>query len=187
VKSLWKKKQNTRRSYDEISLPYRELYGKEQSVKHDVVLAALGRQLSGRILDVGCGPGILLQKIQDISEIIVGIDTSVQMLKAAAAVEKRKYHLVCADADSMPFRDKTFGTAFAFTLLQNLPNPEKSLKELSRVIDSEGSIVITTHKSVLPRNKVYSLLQKEYGYLQEIETNDDVRDYVFICRQHKAK
>jgi ubiquinone/menaquinone biosynthesis C-methylase UbiE len=185
VESPWRKKLNSKRFYDETALSYRALYGEEQSLKYNAVLATLEGQLSGSVLDIGCGPGIFLRRISNPALLLVGVDTSVRMLRVAAATRSNPSNLICADADFLPFRDKTFETVFAFTLLQNLPNPMKSLQELGRVAGEEGSVVVTIHKGTLSQEGVYTLLRHEYPLLREIKTGDDVRDYAFICRRHR--
>ena len=185
MESLWRKKLDSKRFYDETALSYKALYGKEQTAKYRAALRAL-KPLSGTVLDVGCGPGTLLREIPITIE-LVGIDTSIQMLKIARKAENSYFHLICADVDFLPFQDKTFGTVFAFTLLQNLPNPQKALHELGRVVRDEGSVVVTFHKSTLTRDEAYSLLSREYRLLREVETGDEVRDYTFVCRHHRPR
>jgi len=185
VESPWRKKLNSKRFYDETALSYGALYGEEQNMKYDAVLAPLEGQLSGPVLDIGCGPGIFLQRISNTALLLVGVDTSVQMLRVAAATKGNPSNLICADADFLPFRDKSFETVFAFTLLQNLPNPIESLQELGRVASEEGRVVVTIHKGTLSQEEVYTLLRHEYLLPREIKTGDDVKDYAFICRRHR--
>ena len=188
VKSPWRAKQDSKRFYDETARSYKALYGEEQTAKYHTALRAL-EPLSGNVLDVGCGPGALLRKIPRARAVglFVGVDTSIQMLKTARATENDYPHLICADVDFLPLQDGAFGTVFAFTLLQNLPDPLKSLRELGRVVKKEGSVVATFHKSSLTRDEVLSLLSQEYQLLREIETEDEVRDYAFVCRHPRPR
>ena len=186
MKSPWRAKLDSKRFYDETARSYKALYGEEQTAKYRIVLRAL-EPLSGNMLDVGCGPGTLLQEIPTSIGLLVGVDTSIQMLKTAKATENDHPHLICADADFLPLQDETFGTVFAFTLLQNLPDPLTSLHELGRVVKAEGNVVVTFHKSSLTRHEALSLLSHEYQFLREIETENEVRDYAFICRHHRPR
>ncbi len=186
MENLWRAKQDSKRLYDETARSYRARYDKEQATKHHIVLRAL-EPLSGNILDVGCGPSTLLPEIPTSTELLVGVDTSIQMLKSAETAERDPPHLVCADADFLPLREEIFDTVFAFTLLQNLPDPSKSLCEMGRVVKKEGRVVVTFHKSSHTRCQVLSLLSREYRFLREIETEDGVRDYAFVCRYPKRR
>ncbi|WP_448588285.1 class I SAM-dependent methyltransferase [Thermocrinis sp.] len=57
--------------------------------------------LEGSVLDVGCGTGFGSMGLND----VVGIDLSLEMLKV---YKSRGFLGVCADAGSMPFKDKSF-------------------------------------------------------------------------------
>ncbi|MEM2920998.1 MAG: methyltransferase domain-containing protein [Candidatus Bathyarchaeia archaeon] len=176
-------KRNIKQAYDMLAHAYEDLHGEEQNIKHEAALRFLGKRISGSILDVGCGTGILLPKVENISRFIVGLDISDQMLRVALRKRKSIYSLICADADNIPIRDRVFTATFAFTLIQNMPNPKKTLRELVRVTDESGTIVLTWHKSALSREEVYDLIQDEGLVLQEVPTGDDVRDYIYLCKR----
>ena len=55
---------------------------------------------------------------------------------------------LCADADNLPFLDRSFDQIFTFTLLQNMPNPSKTLKEICRVANTGSQVIITVTKKV---------------------------------------
>lgn len=42
--------------------------------------------------------------------------------------------LICADADTLPFADRSVGTLFTFEFLHHLPQPETFLREVRRVL-----------------------------------------------------
>lgn len=106
--------------YDLIVKSYGELYGSEQVAKYSVAVKA---RPGGRVLDIGCGIGLLydylLHHIQAEPEIYVGIDISSESLR-----ELRSRHrdtglveVVAADAEYPPIREKSrFTYLYAFTL-----------------------------------------------------------------------
>ena len=99
------------------------------------------------ILDVGCGPGLLVQDlaIEVGSEgQVVGIDTSASMLELA---ERRCANLpqvefVEGDASSIAAVDGTYDAAACVQVLLYIENTNQVLKEIHRVLKPGGRIVI---------------------------------------------
>lgn len=99
----------------------------------------------GRILDNGCGIGILFEALPGHN--IMGLDLSQRMLQKA---KNRSSKLIRGDSQDLPFKDKSFDLVFARSLLHHLSNPIKATKEMARVLRSNGEIVIVdTNRSIL--------------------------------------
>lgn len=92
--------------------------------------------LNGRILDNGCGIGILGDYLP--GKNIVGSDISPEMLRKS---EGKIKELVLADSEALPFADNSFDVIFARSLLHHLPNPEKGVAECYRTLKPGGQIV----------------------------------------------
>ena len=91
--------------------------------------------------------------------------------------DKINSFLVSADAEHLPFRDKVFDTIFAITLIQNLPNPIKSLKEIKRVSKREASIVVSGLKRKYTFKEFKSIIRKAI-FLRELYDMEDLKDYI---------
>ena len=101
--------------------------------------------VSGRILDNGCGIGLLYEKIK--SGNVVGLDLSSEMLRHA---RKFSDQLVLGNSQQLPFKDKSFDLVFCRSLLHHLPNPGLAVKEISRVLKPGGELVLVdTNTSIL--------------------------------------
>jgi ubiquinone/menaquinone biosynthesis C-methylase UbiE len=137
------RKRELRRRYDLTAYMYDRRYREIQQEKYEKVLANIPR--ADRILDLGCGTGMLLASLEKRAKFAVGVDMSAEMLGAA---KKRgtKAALVLADADHLPFADGSFDAVVSVTLLQNMPNPERTVRELARVLRSNGKAIITSLK-----------------------------------------
>ncbi|HMM59353.1 MAG TPA: class I SAM-dependent methyltransferase [Candidatus Rifleibacterium sp.] len=75
-----------------------------------------GWQIAGRkILEIGCGPGFMLQQFSAGSPaLLTGVDASFSMLhRVAAAARAPKALLVQADACSLPFAEASFDAVFS--------------------------------------------------------------------------
>src|SRR5262245_20198817 len=85
-----------------------------------------------KILEVGAGSGLL----QD----IVGDYTALEISKSA----RRFFHkpFVEASATNMPFPDNSFDAIWTFRVLEHIPNPERALLEMRRVVKPGGYILL---------------------------------------------
>ena len=127
---------------------YDDRYISEQSKKYMAVLDKIDLQYPSVILDLGCGTGLLIEKVKQRASYLVGIDFSRAML--AKARDKNKHFnnisFICGDSDFLPIREDVFNTVFSFTLLQNIPDPTRTLKEIIRVAKPQTLIVISALK-----------------------------------------
>jgi ubiquinone/menaquinone biosynthesis C-methylase UbiE len=137
------RKRELKRRYDTTAHFYDRRYGEIQRGKYEVVLANTPQAV--RILDVGCGTGMLLERIQRKAKLVVGVDVSVKMLRAAKKRAPAAF-LALADADHLPFADASFDVALSVTLLQNMPDPGETIREVARVLRPNGLAIVTTLK-----------------------------------------
>ena len=101
--------------------------------------------LNGRILDNGCGIGVLFDR--DFSDRVVGVDISSEMLKRAA---KKSDQLILGNSQELPLKYGSFDLVFSRSLLHHLPRPELAVEEMARVIRPGGAMVLAdTHSSLI--------------------------------------
>lgn len=136
-------KNEARRRYEATSRVYERRYSDIQTAKIKEVLKRFKGASFGLVLDVGCGPGLLLPFLPECE--VVCLDFSSGMLEV---IREKKFRcfLVLGDSDWLPFRDSVFDCVFSFTVLQNLPDPLASLKEMRRVVKEDGKVVVTVLK-----------------------------------------
>ncbi len=96
------------------------------------------------ILDCGCGEGYVSRWLTQRGHKLVGLDESTFILKAAkeAAVGKDEY--IRGEAYEMPFRDESFDCVVSNFLLPELDNPENFIKEVRRVLRTNGRFIFQT-------------------------------------------
>jgi phosphatidylethanolamine/phosphatidyl-N-methylethanolamine N-methyltransferase len=105
----------------------------------------------GRVLEVGVGTGLSLPAYRRHLE-IVGIDLSPEMLEKARerVVTDRLTNvkgLHEMDAADLKFQDASFDTVVAMYVMTVVPDPEKVMRELSRVCRPGGEVLIVNHFS----------------------------------------
>jgi ubiquinone/menaquinone biosynthesis C-methylase UbiE len=93
----------------------------------------------GRVLDLGCGPGIDSTGLAARGLHVTGLDITRAMLKIAA--EQVSGRLVQGDARRLPFQDAAFEGVWASASLLHLPKAQvgEALRELRRVMRPGGA------------------------------------------------
>ncbi|MFX1343928.1 MAG: class I SAM-dependent methyltransferase [Promethearchaeota archaeon] len=156
-KALSKKKKIIE-NYNLTAKFYDKRYKKIQEKKYSIVLS--NYQLKEkRVLDVGCGTGLLIEFILN-SEIFdtasrfyfVAMDISWNMLlefklKLLRCKDNVNISLILSDIEHLPFRNNIFNVIFSFTSFQNLPGTHKGIQELIRV----ASIISDLKFSILKK------------------------------------
>jgi ubiquinone/menaquinone biosynthesis C-methylase UbiE len=107
----------------------------------------LSRQASGKVLEVAIGTGKNLPYYRPDCR-IVALDVSREMLAIArqrAAKLSLDVSFVLANAEVLPFRDKSFDTVVSSLSTCTFPNPVSALKEMARVCRAEGKILLLEH------------------------------------------
>ena len=106
-------------------------------------------QAAKRVLDVGCGTGILLEELsRNTSCSAYGVDINLSSISFARLSAPRST-LTLANALSLPYRARTFDIALCHFLLLWVKNPLQVLEEMSRV--------------VMPGGYVLALAEPDYG------------------------
>lgn len=98
-----------------------------------------------KVLDLGCGTGILSNKLADLTSITVGVDISLGMLELAketAHSDRAAY--VQIDGKRLPFKDQQVDSVIARESLCHIPDEGLPgiLAEINRVMRSNGSLYI---------------------------------------------
>ena len=98
----------------------------------------------GKILDVGCGNCRNLLPFSKFD--CYGVDFSGNMIKEAkkfVSKKNMKVNLKVGDVTKLPFKDENFDYLLSFSMLHHLKNPEKGVKEISRVLKIGGKAYIS--------------------------------------------
>jgi ubiquinone/menaquinone biosynthesis C-methylase UbiE len=95
------------------------------------------------LLDIGCGSGYLLN--QAACKRGVGVDISDLMVRTASTNCKSNVSkfIVQADAESLPFKDKSFNKIVSTEVIEHILHPIALLEEIERVSKNDTIIVIT--------------------------------------------
>ena len=182
----WSQKRTTMKRYDLTAEMYEMRYAEEQAAKYKAALESLNINPDSKVLDVGCGTGLLFSKVAAEAQTVVGVDISSELLRQARerARKFRNVHLVQADADHMPFISNNFNVVFAFTVLQNMPKPLETLSEIKRNTTRDASVVITGLKKIFSLKAFQALLQNAGLQVIALEGADPLKCYVAVTVQN---
>ena len=127
---------------------YAAHYGDDPTNEVTVECAAL--MPDDVVLDIGCGSGTAVREaaMRVVGGLAIGIDRSPAMLRIAA--EKSAMHsararigLVEGDASELPAGDCSVTVAWAINSLHHWDNPMCGLREVHRVLSSQGRFLVT--------------------------------------------
>ena len=114
---------------------------------HEIVKSLISPVKKSRVLDVACGTGAAIAYFDDSNE-YTGLDLSYSMLKEAAKkIKKRAFQkstLIQANAETLPFEDESFEFILMDTALHMIPDYEKAISEISRVLTAGGVFACAT-------------------------------------------
>ena len=108
----------------------------------DLILAAECRD-GDHVLDVGCGTGLVANRINLVSRkfcAITGIDINEGMLTAARRNPQIEWHQ--GSATELPFAEGSFDVVLCQQGLQYFPDRHKAMKEMARVLAPGGRIAL---------------------------------------------
>ncbi|WP_400207278.1 class I SAM-dependent methyltransferase [Candidatus Methanomassiliicoccus intestinalis] len=138
-----------RQHWDEDSANYNQFVVKGFSIRKEreawqkMFLELLGKR-NLKLLDVGCGPGIVSLQLAELGYQMTAIDFSEKML-AAAKKNADDHHLQInfhhGDAEALPFADESFEGVVSDYMLWTVPHPEKVIAEWFRVLQPGSKLV----------------------------------------------
>ena len=99
------------------------------------------------VLEVGCGSGELLTRMEGRVGVAAGVDLSSVGLKLA---RRRKAAVSCALAERLPFRNGCFDAVVGQHLIEHLPDVAGALSEWKRVLRPAGVLVLVTPNAAHP-------------------------------------
>src|SRR5947207_13196476 len=96
-----------------------------------------------RVLDVGCGTGVLSRILLDLKAGIegIGVDPAASYVEyARRVVRSPRACLEIGAAEALPFADKAFDASLSLLVLQEFPDAPKAVREMARVTRQGGTV-----------------------------------------------
>ncbi len=142
-----------------------------------------------KVLDVGCGPGIVSMQLADLGHDVTSVDFSERMLEFArqnAADNGLSIDFRHGDAMSLEFEDDSFDAVVSDYMLWTVPDPEKAISEWFRVL-KPGHVLACTdgdwfhdELSTPFRNRVSEhFVRKDHKGMERCESSDSSLDHLW--------
>jgi len=131
---------DNRSYYDEFSGWYERERGKGyHRMLDDLEVALVERYGAGKdVLEVGCGTGLILDRVAGFARRAVGVDLSAGMLARAT---DRGLHVAQASATALPSASASVDVAYSFKVLAHVSDIEGALREMARVVRPGGWVL----------------------------------------------
>jgi ubiquinone/menaquinone biosynthesis C-methylase UbiE len=116
-------------------------------VRRNRVLELLPEKL-GRVLDVGCGPGVMTEIVLERGGVFDGVDLSPEMVREAS---EKFGHLPnvsfgVGNIEKIDARDETYDQLICMAVIEYLKTPDRAMSEMARVLKPGGIAIITMPK-----------------------------------------
>ena len=97
------------------------------------------------VLELAAGTGLIAKNIVNAAAHIEASDTSAEMIREAKRRNhSAKLHFSVQDMFRLPYADKSFEVVIVSNALHIVPQPEKALAEIHRVLKDDGVLIAPT-------------------------------------------
>ena len=127
----------------DIFAPVYEFTMRSQKNIYDYMYERIGKVVRGKdVLELATGPGMIARHIAPHANHVVATDFAPKMIETARkAKNPENVRFEVADATSLRFMDKSFDVVVIANALHIIPNPEKALAEIRRVLKDDGVLI----------------------------------------------
>lgn len=138
----------------------------EQKMRSKTVISMLSPKVNEKILEVGCGSGRDIVLIAQKGATCIGVDSSINMVKETQKELKNRningVTINLGDATQLMFPDEVFDKILCSEVIEHIPDYEKAISEMARVLKPSGCLVLSTPN----RNSIYGF--ERYVLMEKI-------------------
>lgn len=95
------------------------------------------------VLDAGCGGGLISKDLMK-DYAVFGVDANPNAIEFCKKTYSEGRYTLANIEETLPFVDNFFDGAIFVETIEHLPDPDRAVKELKRVLKENGVLVITT-------------------------------------------
>lgn len=100
-----------------------------------------------RILDVGCGIGMYVEKFRQFSDAVCGVDLDEEKVEEA---RKRLPNISIAPAEKLPYGDRSFDVTMLHEVIEHVVDDRRAIQEAVRCTDLGGHVIIYAPNRLYP-------------------------------------
>ncbi len=138
-----------KQSFGNASQTYDSVAQLQRDVGQDLLNTFLSENLTGTVVDLGCGTGFLTQTLLPYCENadLMAVDLALPMLQLTREKIGSSVHYLCSDAESLALATNSVETLFSNVALQWCFPIDNALRELQRVLKPDGTLIFSTFGS----------------------------------------
>ena len=143
--------------------PVRIKYIKENSIKHFNIKSKNMPLKKLKILDIGCGGGLLSEPMSRLGAKVTGIDASQQNINVAKthSLEKKlKIKYICSSPEKLKVKDK-FDIILNMEIVEHVDDVNFFIKNCSKFLKRNGIMYIATLNKTL-KSYIFAIVGAEY-------------------------
>jgi 2-polyprenyl-6-hydroxyphenyl methylase/3-demethylubiquinone-9 3-methyltransferase len=107
-------------------------------------LDQLGDPRGRRVLDAGCGGGLVAKGLAEAGALVTGLDLSPSCLRVASRAVPRGFRPAAGRMERLPFAPASFDAVVAADVLEHIPDLPAVVAEVARVLRPGGSFLFDT-------------------------------------------
>ena len=118
------------------------------------------------VLELATGTGLIAKHIVNAAAHIEATDASAEMITEAKRTRSAKLHFSVQDMFRLPYANQSFNVVIVSNALHIVPQPEKALQEIKRVLKDDGVLLAPTftHAGNSFPGKVKAFFMKLAGF-----------------------
>ena len=174
-KTFWDR---TAKSYDHFMKKDHKAYKQMYSLIYPVVRHK-------QVLELATGTGLIAKHIVRSADHIEATDASQEMIEQAKqGVKSTKLYFSVQDMFHLPYADQSFDVVIVVNALHIVPEPERALSEIRRVLKDDGMLVAPTftHADNAFFGKVKAFFMKLAGF--PLHSKWTSEEYLRFLRQN---
>ena len=137
------------------------------------------------VLELATGTGLIAKHIVNAAAHIEATDASAEMIAEAKRDNRStKLHFSVQDMFRLPYADESFDAVIVSNALHIVPQPEKALREIGRVLKDDGMLIAPTftHSENSFSGKVRAFFMKLAGF--PLHSRWTREEYLTFLRQN---
>ena len=147
--------------------PIYSLTMKSQKNIYNYMYSHIGELVTGKtVLELATGPGMIAKNVAWSAKKIIATDFSPDMIaQAKKSMVPENVTFEIADASNLQYEDKTFDVVIIANALHVVPNSEKVLSEIDRVLVNDGLLICPTfiHRTAEKKENLWAKILKLVG------------------------
>jgi ubiquinone/menaquinone biosynthesis C-methylase UbiE len=166
--------------YDDLAPLYDQKYSTKECQNENEEIRAMIGYNGGKVLDIGCGTGLLLELFNINEDEYVGIDPSGKMLEMAHAKFPGHIFMV-SDLETFPNRGRAFDYVICLFGVASYIKPEKIVRILSH-LKPGGKFFLMFYKPEYTPDYYYGIEEGIYRGNENLIKGETIEYHNFIIK-----